>query len=447
MTAAHPYRTLWRLPGAPVLMVFGLVARLGISMTPLGLLLLIQQATGRYAPAALAGGVYLLSSAAVAPLVGRVADRVGPARVLLVTATVHPFGLAALVLAAEHRSVPGLGAAAAFAGSTYPPLVAVLRGVWSALTEPGGTTGPLRSTALATDTSLYQLVFVAGPLLVAAITAVGSPHLVLGASAVVTVVGTVTLARGRAVRAWRPPLPAARTTGAGPLRVAGFPALLSCVAGLGVAFGAITVALPAYATRHGSDSGALAGVLFAVLSAGSAVGGFWFGAGAGVRRAPLRRQFTVLLAAVAFGYTVIGMMPNPTAMIVALFFGGAMVAPALTVENALVGQMTPAGMRNEAYTWVVTVEVAASSVTVPVAGVLVDQPGGVPWAFLVAGTAVAVAAAVSGLVDLISGGVRRPGGRGRRGARTPAPAGPGQRPATPASGRRPDPGPPPPARR
>jgi hypothetical protein len=54
-------------------------------------------------------------------------------------------------------------------------------------------------------------------------------------------------------------------------------------------------------------------------------------------------------------------------------------------------------MLNEAYTWVVTVAVAASAVGGSVAGVIVDRPGGVPWAFLFAGAAVGAAAAVAAL--------------------------------------------------
>jgi hypothetical protein len=52
-------------------------------------------------------------------------------------------------------------------------------------------------------------------------------------------------------------------------------------------------------------------------------------------------------------------------------------------------------MLNEAYTWVVTVSVAASAAGGGIAGVIVDRPGGVPWGFLFAAVAVAVAALVA----------------------------------------------------
>ena len=42
MAALRQYSAVWRLPGAPVLLVVGVIARLGIGMTPLALLLLVQ---------------------------------------------------------------------------------------------------------------------------------------------------------------------------------------------------------------------------------------------------------------------------------------------------------------------------------------------------------------------------------------------------------------------
>lgn len=385
--ATRGYGALWRVPGAPVLLVFGLVGRLGISMEPLGLILLVQHATGRYSAAALGSAAYTLAYAASQPVAGRLADRFGPSAVLLLTAVAHPIALVALILSARvaDSAFAAVVAAAILGGATYPPLVAMLRSAWAGLTEPGSDWADLRGTALAADTSLYQSVFVAGPLLVAALVAAGSASTLLVASAVVTWAGTVFIALGQAMRATASRPSTTRSHTRGLLRVPGFPAMLICSVGLGMTFGVVTVAVPAFANGRGS-SGALAGLLLAILGTGSVLGGVAFGA---IRlRAPLPWQFAALLGAVAASFAVYSVMRHPAALAVALFCGGAMVTPVLTVENALVGRIVPAAARTEAYTWMVGAEVTATAIGLQVTGLVADRPGGLPWAFFIASVAV-----------------------------------------------------------
>jgi MFS family permease len=394
VAALGRYLAVWRSPGVPVLLVVGLIARLGIGMTPLALLLLVEEVTGRYTPAAIAGGIYAVAGAALSPVAGRVADRIGPSRVLLVTGVAHPMALIVLLAATAAEALPMVFAGSALAGATYPPLSAAIRGAWNSLTDPGGGRHHLRGAAMAVETSLFELVFVFGALLVAGFVLVASPAAAIVGVAAVTLGGTVAVARGRAMRGWRRHPDEARTRGLGPLKVAGFPALLVCAAGLGTAFGAAGVTVPAYAAAH-SAGDSLGGVLLAVWALGSAVGGIWFGALRPARNQA--RQFALLLGALAATFAVFPLMPNPVALGLALAVGGATIAPALTVENNMIGRIAPASMLNEAYTWAVTVAVAFSAVGGSVAGLIVDQPGGVPWAFLFAGAAVGAAAVVTAM--------------------------------------------------
>ena len=396
MAALRQYLAVWRLPGAPLLLVGGLISRLGIGMTPLALLLLVHGATGHYAWAALAGSAYALAGAALSPVAGRVADRVGPSPVLLVTAILHPLALTALLLVARtHAPLGAIVATAAAAGATYPPMTAAVRGAWNLLTGPASGRFHLRGTALALETSLFEIVFVAGPLLVAGFVLLATPATAIIAAAAVTLTGTVVVARGSVLRGWQPHPEHVKTTGLGPLRVPGFVPLMVCVFGLGAAFGGVGVAVPAYATTYvSSHADSVGGILLAVWGVGSAFGGVWFG----TRhiQAALSRQLGWLLGGVATSLAVLAVMPGPVALGIALTLGGATIAPALTVENSLVGRIVPGGMMNEAYTWVVTVSVAASSVGGSLTGLIVDRPGGVPWAFLLAGAFVAVGAVVAG---------------------------------------------------
>jgi MFS family permease len=394
MTALRQYLGVWRLPGGRVLLIVGVLARLGIGMTPLALLLLVQQATGRYAAAGLAGGIYALAGAVASPVAGRLADRVGPTPVLAATAVLHPIALGALlaVSRAGESALPWIFGTAALAGASYPPLSAAIRRAWTDATAFGTGQHGLRAAAMAAETSLFELVFVLGPMLVAAFMVLtGAPAAALIFAAVTTFGGTLWVAGLPIMRHFRRHH-AEPARGLGPLRVSGFPALLCCVAALGTAFGAAGVSVPAYAGQHGGGDG-LGGVLLGIWGVGSVIGGFWFGTRRPAMALP--RQFAWLLGAVATSFVLLAAMPGPLWLGVALVFGGATIAPALTVENNLVGRIAPAGMLNEAYTWIVTVSVGGSAAGGALAGVIVDQPGGLPWAFVLAAAVLAIAALVA----------------------------------------------------
>lgn len=391
MKAFKQYVAVWRVPGAPLLLVVGTFARVGIGMISLSLLMLVHHLTGSYATAAIASASYAVAGAALGPVWGRLADRFGPTRILLVSGIAHPIALGVL-LALQGLPVHFLFIAAAVAGATYPPLTAAIRGAWTELTR---TRTRVRNAALAAETSMFELVFVVGPLLVAFFVALASPAAALAFSALATLVGTVWTALSPAIRAQKPHPTAAPTSGLGPLRAPGFAALLACCAGLGAAFGASTVAIPAYATALGGEQPeTLAGVLIAVWSLGSAAGGLWFGTR--VIKHALSRQFAWLLSAVAVSLLILPAMPGPIALGTALVLGGATIAPALTIENALVGRLAPGRMLNEAYTWIVTVGVSASALGSSMAGLIVDGPG-VKAAFLFAGLCAAFGAVVAAL--------------------------------------------------
>lgn len=383
------YMSVWRLPGAPVLLLVSVLARLGIGMVSLSLLLLLQQAHGRYAQAALACSVYAIASAAASPIVGRLADRIGPGPVLTVTGLTYPLCLVFLIFAGlRGLPLPAVLGAAVLAGATFPPMTAAVRGTWNALTADAPA---VRVTALAAETSLFELVFVVGPMLVALCVALWQPAVALAAAAGITLVGTLVVARGKAMRSWRRHDGHAPARGLGPLRVPGFAALLVTAFGLGFAFGGTGVAVPAYATEYVShDPQSTGGVLLGVWGIGSAASGVWFGT-----RPRARVRLRWLLAGVAASLAILAAMPNALALGVALVVGGATIAPALTVQNSMAGAIVPRSMLNEAYTWLVTVSVAASAAGVAVTGLVVDRPGGAVWAFLLAGAAVAAGALVA----------------------------------------------------
>ena len=103
----------------------GFVARLPLSMTGIGIVLLVSLTTGSFGQGGLLIAVVTLTAAVVAPLWGRATDRVGQARVLLLAALINNLSLTLLIVAVELGwplavsilAAAGVGAGFTLAGS------------------------------------------------------------------------------------------------------------------------------------------------------------------------------------------------------------------------------------------------------------------------------------------------------------------------------------------
>lgn len=381
------YLTVWRLPSAPVLLLAGFAGRLPSSMVPLALLLMVQQQTGSYAVAGLAAATLGVASAVMAPVLGRVADRRGPRRVLVTQAALYPLLLTLLVAVALGGAPDALVVAASgLAGASTPLVSGTVRALWSR-TDPRS-----RPTAYALDATAMELVFVVGPTLVAVLSVLAAPAWAVGVAGALAIVGAVGIAG--AARTWVP-APAARAGLFSTVLAPGMPRVLLSGSALMLGFGALEVAIPAFADSAGSPG--MSGLLLAVWSLGSVVGGLWFGAK--VLSASLPRQYRWLLFGVTIGLAPLAWISSPWALGVLLFLGGTAIAPTLTVQNSLVGSIAPVHATTEAFTWLSTVAVGASAVGAALGGALIETRFGVPGALVLA----CLGAAAAVVVTLVPG--------------------------------------------
>jgi len=402
------YVELWRVPGAPLLLTGGVVARLGQGVTVLAWILLLRETTGSFGEAALVAAFTSLATAAAAPVGGRLADRFGAARVLPWYGAAYAAAQLGLLTAAlAEQPLPVLCGLAALSGVLFPATSPALRAAWTVLTADGTGRERIRSTAMAAESTLFELVFIVGPLLLSAAMLVAGPlarltgsrpgvagpaaALVLAATCAAC--GTAVLARGRAMRGVGAP-GAAPTRGLGPRRARRMPALLLCAAGVAFSFGASPVAVAAFATAHDGDRAqAVTGVLIAVWSLGSAAAGLAYGAR--TWHWPPARQLSWLLAGLALGYAAWAAAPSSVVLGVVLVVTGAVIAPAMTVQADLVARTAPASMLTEAYTWLTTVNLTMAAAGTAVAGAVVDGPAEAIGGFGLCALAAAVAAVVA----------------------------------------------------
>jgi MFS family permease len=355
---------LWQAPYVAPLLGWGIVARLCLGMTPLALLLLVRSEGSSYAAAGGVAAAYTVAVGAGSPVAGRQVDRRGRARVLVRRALVYSVLLCAVaVLAVAGAPVAVLAAAAAAAGFFLPPVGASLRTLLPAIAP-----GELRSIVFALEASLQEVFFVGGPLLVAVLAAIRPFAALLGA-AVTACVGTLALVRVPPMRE-TPPTGGGSRTWIGALGAPGVRTIITLAVFMGLGFGPVEVALPAFAEQHGSR--ALAGLALAAFSAGSLAGGLITGLRSGIDdRTRVLLFSTVLPAALA-----LPLLADSIPAMCALMFGaGLPIAPLIAGAYGLVERVAPEGTHAETFAWIATAITSGIAMGTATGGWIVDQHG------------------------------------------------------------------------
>lgn len=403
------YRDVLGVPGAPLFVGSGLVARLPISMMGIGIVLLVEGAYGSYAVAGALAAVYAVVSSACSPLLARAVDRLGQARVMRPAVAVHLTGLVALlVLASARAPVPALVAAVVVTGTSYGSFGSLVRARWlHVLTGPQALAGPGRpgeavtpgdevddveaevvggvapgtapaavlrreqrvGTAFSLESVLDEVVFMTGPLIVTTAAAAVSPVLGLGVAALAVGGGGALLLAQRSTEP--PPSPDRPERGTAVLRARGMLVLLTAFVALGGMFGAVEVVTVALADDQGVP--VAAGAVLAAYALGSLVAGLAYGAV--TWRGPARRRFAV--GAVCLGLTTLPavLATSVVALGVVLVVAGCAISPTLIAGNALVRDVVAPTRLTEGLTWLSTALGGGVAAGAAVGGQWVDTAG------------------------------------------------------------------------
>lgn len=363
--AAARYASFFRLPDVTRLLAMAVLARMPLGTVTLALLLHVQALTGSFAVAGAAVGAYLGASAVTAPLVGRWIDRRGPRVALLATGVACPAALLVIWLAGPLALSPFMIALiCAVAGAFSPPITVLTRTMWRYRFEDESA----RRTAFALDAVLVEFAFTAGPALIALLIAVGSPAIAFGAAWLFTVLAVPTFAASPALRYLRHD-PHAERHLLGPLAEARLLAVYATTFLLTCSLGLLEIGYPGFAARAGNV--ALAGVLIAVNSIGSALGGLLYG-GLPIGFPPerqLRRVLVLIVPPLALHATIV----SPAWLALVAFAAGLCIAPAFTAVTLLVSTYAPTRYATEAFTWSATCIVSGIGAGNALGGVLLEH--------------------------------------------------------------------------
>jgi MFS family permease len=380
------YRDLLRVPAVRATLAASIPGRLPIGIAGFAILLLVQHKSGSFVTAGVASALYVLGLASVAPLVGRMIDRVGPLPVLRLCLMIYPATLLALVVLVKFNAhALAIALCAYVAGAALPPVTICMRTLYPrVLTQPA-----LLQTAYSVDSVIVESVFIIGPALVAMFLALGIPEGAVLLAALSGFAGTLWFLRTPAIRDWEI-RPRARGGRWGIFAEPGLLVLFAATLFYSVAFGLYEVGVTAWATQRGMP--AAAGIALALASLGSALGAFVYGAWHW--QAPLRKQFLIALALMATGSLLVAPVQNVYLYMLVNVFAGAPMASVIATQSLLLSRLAPKGMLAESFTWGGTCLLGGISGGIALGGVLAESIAP-SWILIAAAAATGTAALIA----------------------------------------------------
>jgi MFS family permease len=363
----NPYRELFEAPEARAFVLAGLLARLALPMTGIGIITMLAQLRDSYSLAGAVSATVVLTYALLSPQVSRMVDRYGQRSVLPYATVICVIGMLCL-LAASWWAAPDwtLFLSAVLVGC-MPSMSAMVRARWTALYKGQ----PRLQTAYALETVLDEVSFIVGPPLSVGLAVAAFPQAGVLAAALLLLAGMYALI---AQRNTEPPIDAnANTTRAtkSVMRCPKMQLLAVMVGAMGVIVGTVDVVSVAFAAALGQP--VMASLVLSAYAAGSCAAGLLFGA----HRPQVSLHRLLLWGGVATAASTIPLLwvNHIAALACVVLVAGMCFAPTLIVAMSLVEKLVPAQRLTEGMTWLLASLNAGVALGAASSGHLVDGNG------------------------------------------------------------------------
>ena len=350
------FSALLKVPGVLRIVLSQLYARLPGGMLSLGLIIYVERITDSYAIAGITVGAATLGISVAGPALSRWMAIFGIRGILGVTSFFNVIAIISMALVpAEPIWLVFLGL---LIGLTQPPIQTAARTIYPRLT-PKKLLGRLYSL----DATAQEIIWVVGPVVITLIAAQFGNLPILITIATIQATGSIWFIWNKEVGETKIP----RTTDAYGKVLKN--RIVSIMTFMGLLFIGSFAGLEVGAVAMFDE--AIAGLLIAVFSIGSVLGGVFIGG-----RANSKYSLSILIGVVLVGFAMVLIAPeNPYWVGFSLFIAGIGVAPTLGIMALTISGGTKPGEIAEAYGWQTTGQLVGISIGSALAGIAVDIIG------------------------------------------------------------------------
>lgn len=362
---ANPYFKLFTAPGSKAFSSAGLIARLPVSMTGIGIITMLSQVRGSYWLAGAVAATFAFSMALLAPQIARAADRFGQRRVLPYATGTSAIALLLLLICTRYQAPDwALFVFAALAGG-MPSISAMVRARWSEIYR--GT--PQLHTAFSFESVLDEVAFIIGPPIAVGLSVSLFPEAGPLVAALLLVAGVTAFALQKSTQ---PPVYTRNSERQRAiLAMPSMQILVLALIALGTIVGTVDVISVAFAEQQGQP--AAASIVLSVYAFGSCLAGLIFGA----MKIPVPLPRLFLYAAFATAFTTLPLLwvHNVLTLAAAMFVAGLFFAPTMIIAMGLVENIMPPSRLTEGLTWMVTGLGIGVAFGAALAGLAIDAAG------------------------------------------------------------------------
>lgn len=339
----NPYRELFTAPGTRGFALAGLLARMALPMTGIGIITMLSQLRASYALAGAVSAAFVLTYALLSPQTSRLVDRYGQSRVMPAATMISVIGMLILLAASRWQAPDWVLYAGAMLAGFMPSISAMLRARWTAIYRGQAQL----STAYSLETVLDEATYIVGPALSVGLSVAAFPQAGPLVALGLLVLGVWALTTQRGTEPQVQLLPKGRGRAGSVIRLANVRLLTLLMVAMGVIVGTVDIVSVALSEQLGQP--AAASLVLAAYAVGSFLAGLLFGAMEW--RAPLHRL--LLLGGLATAITTLPLMlaGSIAALATAVLVAGLFFAPTMIVAMTLVERLVPEHQLTEGMTW------------------------------------------------------------------------------------------------